>query len=77
MSPTEKCFLCPNSFKFGPHEYNGKLLSGYGVMVCRSCYSGNWDGWAPHYEEDLLEHLEDEGIDEPERLENGLLPREF
>jgi hypothetical protein len=46
-------------------------------MVCRSCYAGNWDGWAPHYEDDLLEHLEAEGIDEPERLENGLLPREF
>jgi hypothetical protein len=77
MCLTEQCFLCHNSFKFGPHEYGGKLLGGYGVMVCRSCYAGNWDGWAPHYEDDLLEHLEAEGIDEPERLENGLLPREF
>ena len=77
MPPTEKCFLCANSFKFDSHEYNGKRLKGYGIMVCRICYTGNRDGWAPHYEDDLLEHLEAEGIDEPERLENGLLPREF
>lgn len=77
MSHTEKCFLCHNSFKYGPHEYDGKLLNGYDVMVCQNCYKNNGDGWAPHYENDLLEHLEAEGINEPERLENGLLPREF
>ncbi|ADU61211.1 hypothetical protein Daes_0184 [Pseudodesulfovibrio aespoeensis Aspo-2] len=77
MSPVETCFICGCEFTFGPHEYNGKLCKGYDVMTCRQCYSGNWDGWAPHHEQTLLEHLEAEGIDEPERLENGLLPREF
>jgi hypothetical protein len=35
----------------------------------------NWDGWAPHHECVLLEHLEKKGLPVPQRNEKGLLPR--
>lgn len=77
MDHKEKCAVCGTRFQFSNHQYDGKKCQGYNMMVCRSCYNGNHDGWALHHEERILEHLEEYGIEEPDRLENGLLPREF
>ncbi len=77
MPYMERCDICGNEFQFSDHQYDGRKCQGYNMMACRSCYDGNHDGWAPHYEDRILKHLEDHGIEEPERLDNGLLPREF
>lgn len=77
MKLMETCPFCGKEFVFGPHQYDGKLLSGYGLLVCETCYSGNWDGWSPFYEKKILEYLEQIGIEPPERNEKGYLPCEF
>ena len=74
---TEKCFCCGTEFQFGPHIYDGKHIPGYGITVCRACYEGNWDGWAPHYEVLVLAHLKNKGIEPPARNSKGWLPRDW
>jgi hypothetical protein len=71
------CQVCGKRYQMGPHRYEGRPLSGYGVTVCLSCYEGNHDGWPPYREQGLRAVLEEQGIEEPPRLANGLLPREF
>lgn len=70
------CALCENQFQFGPHFYDGKYISRYQITVCMSCWTGNWDGWAPHLEERLIAHLQEKGLPTPERNAKGWLPRE-
>jgi len=53
-----RCPLCYGEFQFGPHRYDGTTIPRYQITVCNSCYQGNWDGWAPHYEKQLIEHLD-------------------
>ena len=68
--------LCGNEFQMGPQIYNGKYIRRYDITVCKTCWAGNWDGWVPHYEKDLIEHLNKKGLTIPERNAKGLLPRE-
>ena len=70
------CYICDQQFQFGPHVYDGKFIPTYELTVCRTCYSANHDGWAPHYEQKILKHLEEKGICVPERNKSGWLPRE-
>ena len=70
------CALCGNPFQFGPHHYDGKHISRYQITVCMSCWTGNWDGWAPHLEERLIAYLQQKGLPIPERNAKGWLPRE-
>ncbi len=70
------CFMCGSQFQMGEHIYDGKYIRRYDITVCMTCWDGNWDGWAPHYETRLIAHLENEGIPIPERNEKGWLPRE-
>ncbi len=69
------CFACGSTFQFGPHIYDGKHIRKYEITVCSGCYEGNWDGWAPHYEEKILKHLNEKELPVPNRNEAGYLPR--
>jgi hypothetical protein len=70
------CDVCGAPFQFGPHVYAGKSIPLYEIMVCTSCYKGNWGGWQPRLEGRVLQKLGAAGRPEPARLPNGLLPRE-
>jgi len=70
------CFMCGSQFQMGEHIYDGKYIRRYDIVVCMSCWDGNWDGCTLDYETHLITHLEKEGIPIPERNEKGLLPRE-
>jgi hypothetical protein len=59
------------------HLWEGKYIKSYEMFVCDTCYDFNEDGWNPRYDSKIIEHLEENDIDEPERNENGWLPREF
>ncbi len=71
-----RCFMCDDEFQMGPHRYDGKFIPRYKISVCRICYDGNWDGWAPHFTERLIEHLKKEKFSIPEKNERGWLPRD-
>jgi len=71
-----KCDVCGRDYVHGPHRYEGHKLFLYGgAFACDTCWNGNHDGWAPHYEEALLALLKAHNLPAPPRLENGLLPR--
>lgn len=70
-----KCDLCGNEFQFGPHIYNGHHISLYNITVCKSCWIGNHDGWAPHLEDKVLANLASEGKPFPDRNTKGWYPR--
>lgn len=74
---TCKCFLCGKEHSMGPHIYDGKWVRYYEMQVCKWCYDGNHDGWNPSYEEKILNHIHEKGIEEPERNDDGLLPRDI
>jgi hypothetical protein len=71
-----KCEVCTSSFQFGPHLYDGKHIPAYGISVCSGCYAGNWDGWAPQFEEAVTVHLRAKGLPIPKRNAKGWLPRD-
>jgi len=71
-----QCFMCRKEFQFSPHIYAGRHIPAYNITVCDTCYKSNWDGWAPHYERKLIEHLKKENLPIPERNEKGWLPRD-
>jgi hypothetical protein len=71
----QTCQLCSSSYQMGPHRYDGKHIARYKLDVCGSCYSANWDGWGPNQERIILAHLEQKGIEVPNRNEKGWLPR--
>lgn len=71
-----KCDVCGAMYQHGPHRYEGHKLKLYGnIFCCDSCWQGNWDGWAPHYEKMLLDHLRQKNLPVPERNAKGWLPR--
>lgn len=72
----ERCFTCGGEFRYGPQRYDGRAINRYDIAVCRACYEGNWDGWAPHYEEKLVAHLDEKGIPHPKRNDKGWWPRD-
>jgi hypothetical protein len=71
-----ECEMCRASFQMGPHRYDGKHIQSYNLTVCKSCWEGNWDGWAPHREAKLIKHLNAKGMPIPPRNAKGWLPRE-
>ncbi len=72
----DTCFMCGSPFQMGPHLYEGEFIRHYQVSICSTCYKGNWDGWAPHYEHRLVAHLKKNGLPIPERNAKGWLPRD-
>lgn len=71
------CDVCGSSYQHGPHRYEGHRINLYGgIFACDTCWNGNYDGWAPHYERVLLAYLERQGLPVPQRNNKGLLPRD-
>ena len=70
------CALCGMTFQFGPGRYDRKHIPGYNLTVCKGCYDGNWDGWAPQWEAKILQHLQEKGLPVPKRNSQDLLPRD-
>lgn len=70
------CPLCRSKFQHGPHKYVGHFMKKYDIMVCNSCWVGNWNGWASIYEEILINHLKEKVLPIPERNEKGWLARD-
>jgi hypothetical protein len=62
--------------QLGEGVYEGHEVASYKIFVCDTCYSSNWDGWAPYYEEFILTHLKEKGLPIPDRNEKGWLPRD-
>jgi hypothetical protein len=52
-----ECDTCSKKFQFGPHQYEGRVINLYGITVCDTCWTGSWDGWAPHFEPIIQKHL--------------------
>lgn len=69
------CDMCGKNYQHGPHQYEGHNIPLYGISVCESCWRGNWDGWAPHLEDQLLSHLKKNGLPIPPRNSKGWFPR--
>ena len=70
------CDVCGKSLQRGPHRYEGKINKTYDILVCDSCRNGNWDGWAPHYENKIIKIIQKKGLPLPSRNEKGWLPYE-
>ena len=70
----EICPVCGGEYQFGPKRYEGFSLDAYQMHVCDRCEMGNHDGWAPHHEAKILEHLKAKNLPVPARLPNRLLP---
>jgi hypothetical protein len=70
------CDVCGHRYQHGQHRYEGHALMLYGeIFACDPCWKGNHDGWAPHFERRLLEHLARQALPEPVRNSQGRLPR--
>jgi len=69
------CDVCGLGVTFGPNVYDGKFIKRYNLMVCSTCYAGNWDGWGPMAEPIILRKLKAAGLPEPPRNAKRLLPR--
>ncbi|WP_420331940.1 hypothetical protein [Oceanicaulis alexandrii] len=74
MKFMETCPVCDQAFQFGPKRYEGFTLDAYDMHVCDRCEVGNHDGWSPHHEPKILEHLKAKNLPVPGRLPNGMLP---
>ena len=44
------CDTCQNQYQDGPEMSEGHVIPSYGITVCPSCWTSDWDGWPPHYE---------------------------
>ena len=78
MVPYEvKCDICGEIHYKGAGVYPLRKVSGYELFCCKICYDGNWDGWAPQYEDKLRGRLKEMGVEPPPRNEKGWFPREF
>ena len=71
-----ECDTCSKKFQFGPHQYEGRVINLYGITVCDTCWTGNWDGWASHFEPIIQKHLAEKNLPEPPRNNKGWLPRD-
>ena len=74
MKDLYPCPVCGGSYHFGSGRYEGFSLDAYDMHVCDLCEVGNHDGWAPHHEAKILEHLKAKHLPVPARLPNGMLP---
>jgi hypothetical protein len=70
------CFMCAQRFQMSDHEYDGRFIASYRIVVCQSCWDSNWEGWASHHEQRLVAHLDALGLPIPKHNAKGWLPRE-
>jgi len=57
------CDLCGQQFQFGPHRYDGRGVSGWGIRICRICDGANHDGLVPQQHPRLISRLAAEGVE--------------
>jgi hypothetical protein len=70
------CSLCGRRFQLTPDYSEGRFVACYQIFACCACWDSNSAGWGPDYEALLRAHLEKNNEPVPERLSNGLFPRE-
>jgi hypothetical protein len=58
-----ECFLCRQSFHFGPHRYDGRRIPEWNTMVCDTCHKANWDGIGPDTHPHVEPYLRTLGIE--------------
>jgi hypothetical protein len=58
-----QCFLCKKTFEFGPQRSEGRRIHDWGIMVCHSCRTANWDGIPPLSYPHLVDLLRTRGIE--------------
>jgi hypothetical protein len=66
------CFFCGGKSHFDSRDI---VIGLYEIVVCRGCYEGNWDGWSPSDEKQLIEHMQKIGKPMPPRNSKGWFPR--
>jgi hypothetical protein len=69
------CDVCRRGFQHGPDRYEGRSIPAYKMLVCESCWQGNWEGWTPAREPQVLEHIAKNDIPIPSRNAKGWIPR--
>ena len=70
-----ECDVCGRRVQHGPGRYEGRMIRAYKMFVCESCYTANWDGWGPATEPKVIEHLNKQNIQIPQRNGKGWIPR--
>ena len=60
---SQTCFLCNRPFQFGRGMYHGKNIPDWGIMICDTCKSGNWDGIVLEHHPKLRDWLVARGIE--------------
>jgi hypothetical protein len=57
------CFVCGQSFHFGPHVYDGRAVQGWNcAAICKVCESSNQNGLMPDQWPDLIGNLQRQGV---------------
>lgn len=69
-----ECVLCGSTFQMGNGLYAGTYVPRYEMNVCSPCYAGNHDGYASHFEDNILKHLKAIGLEVPKRNAKGYIP---
>jgi hypothetical protein len=70
------CFVCKRQFQYSHGIYAGTLIPNYQIIVCKSCYESNWDGWTSPNMEKIIEHLKENNLAIPKMNSKGWLPRD-
>ncbi len=70
----EKCLTCERTFQYGNHIYDGRKSKAYQAWFGNFCLRNNAEGWAPFYEDRILNHLKAIGLPVPKRNSDGWLP---
>ena len=76
QAPMIPCDICGARCKAGAGTHGYQRIPGYDLTVCKSCFQGNHDGWAPVHEEAFENHLQLKSIPLPARNAQGWYPRE-
>ncbi|WP_375209110.1 hypothetical protein [Hyphomonas jannaschiana] len=57
----ERCALCGQQTRFGPHVYEGRPIPLWNVFLCNICDSSNHDGIVPHMHPKFIGELKASG----------------
>lgn len=68
----ETCFVCGQQFQRGPHIYNGRMIRGWGELVCDPCIKINHDGIVSESRPHIIPALRSKGV-EPKLNANGFI----
>jgi hypothetical protein len=52
-----QCFLCQQSFQYGPRVFDGRQIRKWDIMICTRCYDGNRQGIGADQYPRLMDHL--------------------